>query len=254
MNLRKEEMNMAHLDINLFSKILNRSIDISLILPTDNYSLTPNANFSSTHYRDSKEDKLPLLILLHGYLGDCHSWHRSSSLERYAEEKHIAVVTFSGENQFYVNNQFNRWYDFIEEELKDFLYGTFPISEQRKHNYIAGLSMGGFGALYHGLSNPKAYSYIGAFSPATKVPNLSKSGLEVENEPLKSLIRKNKNHLPKIYLAIGSNDFLLDQNVSFIKYLEENNVENTHEIVPGYTHEWSFWDMELKKFLDLIEK
>lgn len=240
---------MAHLDINLFSKILNRSVDITLILPTDNHLYVQEKKFDPEHYNKFKTEKLPLLILLHGYLNSRQSWHKYTSIERYAEENHIAVVTINGENQYYLNNQINAWYDFIELELKDFIYGTFPISSQRQDNYIAGLSMGGFGALYHGLSNPKTYAYIGAFSPAIKVANLEKSRIKVEGETLRNLIKKNKRDLPGIYLAIGSEDFLLDQNKSFIKFLEDNKIDNTHKIVEGYSHEWSFWDIQVKRFI-----
>ena len=63
----------------------------------------------------------------------------------------------NGENKFYMNSEAlttnDYFYDFIEYELKDFLYGTVPISSKREDNFIAGLSMGGFGALFHGLNN-----------------------------------------------------------------------------------------------------
>lgn len=251
---KKRGITMAHLEINLFSKILNRSTDITLILPSDYFQSDFQLEYSKTHYQDKANKKMPLLILLHGYLGDHHSWCQYTSVERYAEENQIAVVMISGENQYFLNNQYIRWYDFIEEELKDYLYGNFPISNKREDNFIAGLSMGGYGALFHGLSNPKAYSAIGAFSPATRAANLSKNGMIVENPSLKSLVKKNKRDLPNIYLAIGSEDFLLPQNENFIKFLEENYIVSTHEIVEGYKHEWRFWDMELNKFMKIISK
>lgn len=245
---------MAHIEINFFSKILNRNTDISLILPSYNFGNDDRGIDPDKFYQETYKNKLPLLILLHGFSGDHTSWLHSSKVEVYAEEHGIAVVMINGENKYYLNNQSEKYYDFIETELKDYLYGTFPISSKRDDNFIAGLSMGGYGALYHGFSNPEAYRAIGAFSPAVKLANLSKSGIKVDSTPLRQLMINHKKELPDIYLAIGSEDFLLPQNIKFMKHLEDSHIKSTCKIVPGYGHEWKFWDIELENFMNYIDK
>lgn len=79
----------------------------------------------------------------------------------------MAVVTFSVGNKAYVNvGDGENYYDFLEEELPEFVEAYFPVSNLPEERYIAGLSMGGYGALLHGLQNPEHYHAIGAFSPA----------------------------------------------------------------------------------------
>ena len=80
-----------------------------------------------------------------------------TSIERYAEERNIAVCTFSAENKYYLNSKDEKFEDFLEEELPDYLLGNFPLSNRREDTYIAGLSMGGFGALYHALRLNEQY-------------------------------------------------------------------------------------------------
>ena len=60
----------------------------------------------------------------------------------------------------------DNYYDFLNHELPEFVEAYFPISDSPKDRYIAGLSMGGYGALLHGIENPDRYSAIGALSPA----------------------------------------------------------------------------------------
>ena len=59
------------------------------------------------------------------------------------------------------------YYDFIQKELPEFITSNFPISSRREDTYIAGASMGGYGALAHALGHPESYCAVGAFSPAT---------------------------------------------------------------------------------------
>ena len=245
---------MARIEINFLSKILNRTTDISLILPSYNFGNDFKSKNPDKYYQEFYENKLPLLILLHGFGGDHTSWLFFTKVEMYAEEHNIAVVMINGENNYYLNNQIGKFYDFIETELKDYLYGTFPISSKRDDNFIAGLSMGGYGALYHGFSNPQAYKAIGAFSPAIKPANLTKSGIIVESVSLRKLIISHKKELPDIYLSIGSEDSLLPQNLKFVKYLEDSHIASTSKVVPGYGHEWRLWDIELENFLKFIDK
>ena len=242
---------MAHIDINFISNALGRSVDITLILPSKKY---PESNYDAkadTYYQDKKDKLYPLIILLHGYLNDEKMWTRYARAEMYAEENNIAIAMISGENKFYLNwearTTSDNFYDFVEYELKDYLYGTFPISKRREDNYIAGLSMGGFGALYHGLSHPKAYSAIGAFSAPYKLEDGDDAIL------IKDLVDSVED-APFVYVACGSNDFLLQDNTDLVNDLKARNINHYYDYIEGYGHEWRFWDMELEKFIKSLKR
>ena len=105
--------------------------------------------------------------------------------------------------------------------------------------------MGGFGALYHGLSHPEKYRAIGAFSP----------GIEMQGNPidLYEVLEQCQQEIP-IYMACGDKDFLYDTNVQFVKSLKEKKMPLTWLSVPGYEHEWRFWDKCIEEFLDWIQR
>lgn len=249
---------MAHIEINFISETFTRAVDVLLILPsrTTMEGMMDKGQTLKNHYQSIKDKKFPLLILLHGMANNFKTWANYARVELYAEEHNIAIAMVSGENKFYLNNKADKWYDFIEYELKDYLYGTFPISSDPKDNYIAGLSMGGFGALYHGISNPKAYAAIGSFSGAIHIDGkgFENMGVEPEFTPIPEMALKNKKDLPPLYVACGTDDFLYQANIDFVKFLDDNKIKNYHEFVPGFTHEWRFWDLELEKFLDWIPR
>ncbi|MCR5231948.1 MAG: hypothetical protein K6B64_04800 [Acholeplasmatales bacterium] len=243
---------MAHIDINLISNAMGRAVSFTLILPTKT-APTLEANYdakTNTYYQNKKNKKYPLLILLHGLLNDQNNWCRYARAEYYAEENNIAICMVSGENKFFMNwdHQLatDHFFDFIEYELKDFLYGTFPISSKREDNFIAGLSMGGYGALYHGLMNNKAYSAIGAFSAPYK--EMKENGFD-----FKKIIGR-KTDLPFIYISCGEKDSLLEDNNELDLALTDLDFAHLYNIVPGYAHEWRFWDLELERFIKGLKR
>lgn len=201
---------MAVFKCNFISYTLNRSVDLQVIIPTISI---PDIRHKEKLNHEIK-DKYPVLYLLHGYGNNCEQWIHYSKIELYAEERQIAIVCLSGENKFYLNNENDKFYDFIENELPSFITNIFPISTKKEDTYIAGLSMGGFGALFHGLSNPRKYHAIGAFSPAIETRN---------NQSLYSIdITK---ETPKIFMSCGEDDFLYDKDKEFSSYLKDKGTE-----------------------------
>ncbi len=114
---------MAQLMCNFVSYSLRGGVDIAITLPT----------ISSCDFGPDKKPchtpqaPYPVLYLLHGYGNDYKCWHRYTSMERYAEERRIAVVTCSVGNKCYMNNAFGEnYYDFIAQELPEFICGFPP--------------------------------------------------------------------------------------------------------------------------------
>ena len=245
---------MAQIHCNFFSYSLGYPVDIELILP----SFT-SCNMGDPHSH-ALPDKFPVLYLLHGYGNDYQAWLRYTSIQRYAEEHRIAVVTFSCHNKAYQNASYGEnFYDFLNKELPEFVENYFPISSNASQRYIAGLSMGGYGALLHGLQNPERYSAIGAFSPGIPDPGASLDPHRVMREDLFHLTEdalKNNAVLPDLFLCIGDRDFLYERVSKYHQTFGHrwNRSHYRYYDLPGYDHEFAIWDMEVLAFLEWIRR
>ena len=277
---------MAKFNCNFISYTLVRTVDITVIIPSptipeammanmDALSAVGNAvgdgdeDHSSNQYkanieisRHTKKEKYPVLYLLHGYGNNHATWSGYTNIELYAEERNIAVVMISAENKSYVNHgNGDRFYDFIANELPDFICGMFPVSDQPENTFIAGLSMGGFGTFVHGFNYPEKYAAMGAFSAAVSLnPALLAGGenksVEDTYDP-RTLANKRyqeNRKFPKIFIACGDKDPLHEINVQFKDELISMGQDVTWVDAPGLGHEWRFWDEIVEKFLDWIPR
>ena len=152
---------MALVHLNFNSKYLSGSTDVNIILPDCARTQDPAA-----FYGDGK--KYPVLWLLHGTFGDYSDWLRKTNVELYAEEKNLIVVMPSAHNTDYANwPSFGTGYqvfDYLTEELMPLVYGWFPASEKREDNFIAGLSMGGRGAIAYAWAYPEKFAAVYSMS------------------------------------------------------------------------------------------
>lgn len=235
---------MARFEINFISYALQRSTDITVIIPSLSYPEVINGK--QVHMLDHA---LPVLYLLHG-IGNNHlQWCGYANVELYAEERMIAVVMISGENGFYINHGDHRNYEtFLNEELPQFLHSIFAcLSTRKEDTYIAGLSMGGFGALYHMLHHSERYKAVGAFSPAISEPQ--GNILDMTSKAIAAKVA-----FPALYLACGDEDFLYASNVNYHEYLDAHDIDHYWLSLPGYTHEWRFWDICIERFMDWLPR
>jgi len=248
---------MAQIHCNFFSYSLGYGVDLALLLPSISSCDMGDPNQIS----HTLPAKFPILYLLHGHGNDYLSWNRFTSIERYAEERRIAVVSISVGNKGYMNAEYGEnYYDFIKTELPEFLIAYFPISDRTEDTYIAGASMGGYGALAHALGHPESYRAVGAFSPATDWGEENTHRIRHSLPEMMSLYRLLNNaiadhkELPDIFCCIGRQDFLADSTARFQQYLAQHNVPHHYELADGYEHEWRFWDAELPVFLDWLPR
>lgn len=208
--------------------------------------------------RDDKPYKT--LYLLHGIFGNYTDWVSGTNIQRWAQENDLAVVMPSGDNMFYVDNpKISSYYgEFIGKELVEITRKMFPLSKRREDTYIAGLSMGGYGAIRNGLKYHDTFGYIAGLSSALIIDDIEKRTddvqfffesrsfaegcfgdlTKVKNSDMnpKWLIKKlveEKVDIPKIYMACGKDDFLFKANQEFKDYLDELGVEVTFEVGPG---------------------
>ena len=248
---------MAKFTCNFISYTLNRAIDISVVVPSVTMpEIFPGDGNPLTH---DKEGKYPVIYLYHG-LGNNHAtWCGYANVELFAEERNIAVVMISGENKMYINEGMDRFYDFIEKELPEFVTRYFPISKKPEDTYIAGLSMGGCGTFIHGLNHPERYAALGVFSCGMFLPPDLKTGKKRETEdrfdPEKLVEKLHEQEITKqIFLACGEEDHLYEDCVKTRDKLVEYGHDVTWVSIPGYKHEWRFWNMMIEQFMDWLPR
>ena len=258
---------MALIQLNYVSAALQRTVPVQVILPVD--KLTPDGKLPAPK-------KFKTLYLLHGYLGNYTDWVSGTRIQRWAEERDLAVVMPSGDNAFYIDHPAtgNRYGEFIGEELVEITRRMFPLSCRREDTFIGGLSMGGYGALRNGLKYHETFGAIISLSGVVEIVNMPKvkediAYFEAVFGPCEEAVASDKNprvlirrleemkkkdpamELPKIYLCCGTEDRLLQQSRICHKLLQDAGFPVTYEEGPG-DHNWDFWDSYIKKVLNWL--
>ena len=259
---------MAFMTLNFQSSCLSGNTEVIVILPDKPWKAGP-AEF----YGSGKKYKV--LWLLHGTFGDHTDWLRKSNIELYACEKDLIVVCPNG-----MNTNYGNWptyglgynmYDFLFDELMPLVYGWFPASDKREDNFIAGLSMGGRGTCVYAFNHPEKFAAAACLSAAPrnfaetaeKEPGLwertqksfpnygGKEGFLAGPENTWEIVKEKAKtgELPRLYFACGEDDMLYPAFKDFRKYAGEIGLEATFETIPGYKHEWRFWDLTIQKAL-----
>ena len=261
---------MAIFECKLFSKELFASVCVNVILPT------PDSGdyFLGTQTAFPKEgQKYQVLYLLHGISADHTDWARFSGIERYAQEKQLAVIMPGVSNSLYCNLiAGGNYYNYYTKELPEMMESLLPISAKRENTFIAGLSMGGFGAYKAALRNPEKYvaaaSLSGGMSRVENRENVpidtskwsaaayGKNGeyYNPNEEDLKVLLKKlidSGRDIPKLYQACGTEDFIYAMNADFRDYARSIGAGLTYEESAGI-HDWNFWDPYIRRVLDWL--
>lgn len=256
---------------NFYSKILQNHVDVNVLLP----SMSDNDHFFHGLDEIYRERKPAVLYLLHGALDDYTMWLRHTNIERYAEKAGIAVVMPSGQNGFYCNAMYGlRYYDYITEELPRFVEYTFPVAKERSARFVAGASMGGYGAARCALGRPDLYAAFGNFSGAVDPGKLaplmeemgfgffrydlifggsgrvagSRDDLKVLAASCAELAEK-----PYAFVACGEGD---TNNYGMNRELYETlkDCGFQAEFMGGEgEHDWDFWDHCARMFVEKIE-
>lgn len=259
---------MAFVQIGFHSDVLGKAQSACVILPAKSTSLIGMST--------KRESEFNTLWLLHGLSDDCSIWMRRTSVERYASEYGVAVVMPSAEKSWYCDMKYgDRYFTYITEELPRIMRGFFRgMSEKRELNCIAGLSMGGYGALKAALTFPERYAFAASFSGAVDI-SAYVAGKDEKSEPYwysvlgdfdkvkggendlfaiaQRAAEKSRScaSLPEIYMWCGSSDRLLSANVRFAQALDSLGIRNDFAVSEG-GHEWSCWDRQLSYAMGLM--
>ncbi len=212
----------------------------------------------------------PVLWLLHGRSDDHTIWMRRTSIERYVSELGIAVVMPAANVSFYHNMADGAAYgDFFEEELPRVARSFFPLSDQREDNFIAGLSMGGYGAMRVALEHPERYAFAASLSGALDAVAFGRSTdpgrvawmklvfgdrydqLEGTRADLFALLKAAQAKgvdLPELFACCGGEDFLLEHSRGFARTCGELGLDLEYLENEG-SHEWGYWDRMIQDVL-----
>lgn len=252
---------MALIQVNYLSQALFRTVPLNVILPVDRFDA------DSDQYLNGKEKKYKTLYLLHGLLGNYTDWVSRTRIQQWAEEKNLAVVMPSGDNAFYFNSRtpWNDYGTFIGQEIVEVTRRMFPLSDKREDTFIAGLSMGGFGALRNGIVYSDTFSCVAGLSAALHI--FDDTSEEANNglfDNIEAAAKTDKNprvavenmisegrSIPQFYMACGTKDTLMPASIEFRDFLKSKKIDVTWD-EEDYGHEWDFWDSQIKKVLDWL--
>ena len=159
-----------------------------------------------------------------------------------------------------------KYWTFVAEELPELVARTFRVSTAREDTFVAGLSMGGFGAFKLALNHPERFaaaaSLSGALDPSSLSLDLNTGHLAeriwagrdiagTEDDLLGLLGGAEPSALPALFLDCGTEDFLLEQNQRFLDAAGRRGVELSSRLRPG-DHTWEFWDQGIQDVLDWL--
>lgn len=256
---------MAFLQVNFFSKALKRLVNFNALVPIDTFEIPGQ----------EKIDRGPMksIYLLHGYSGNHMDWVCGSKIQELSLIYNVAIFMPSGENNFYIDDvdKGALYAEYVGNELVEFTRKMFPISDKREDTFIGGLSMGGYGAIRNGLKYSHNFSRIIALSSALITHNIAGIpvdfkdsiadykyyrsvfgdlnellGSDKDPEALIINLKKENAAIPQIYMACGTEDFLLNENRSYHDFLTSEDVEHTYVEGPG-VHDWNFWNEYIEK-------
>lgn len=264
---------MATLNMNFLSKSLGLQTTVSIILPSFSFSDAMGDDKQAGYYREGM--KFQTLWLLHGFSGDQEDYIKFTNIVRYAQDHQLAVIMPAAYNADYSDDPNGAKYmSFITDELPEMLQTYLPLSTKREDNFIGGLSMGAAGTMKIALAYPEKYSYAFSMSgamrhvdqparvidwfgddPKAYKGSPDKNGPECLNTVADGFYTAKRNveekrELPRFLISVGDKDFALENCREARDYLKELAYDVTYEEVPGYGHEWDFWDLTVKKVIN----
>ncbi len=233
-------------NMSVSSTAMNGSVQYSIWLPPT--------------YDEAK--KYPVLYLLHGYEqnpADAHNkWLSTDSYGSFANGGNLSsiatqyvreggvpfiIVTPNCPNDFYRDSPGGDQYEtFFVDEFIPHIEKTYGGNGKRA---IAGLSMGGYGTLYHGFLHPDMYTVMYAMSPATSI------GWFEPQPTLESLVKQNASkNLPAITIETGIDDMTVSL-TSVQEFVDKTRNEGVtlDFITRSGGHDWTFWQECLPKAL-----
>lgn len=250
------------------SKLVGQTLPYIVVLPV---------NFNQPA---AKSERYPVLYLLHGLGGHYDNWATKTKLAEYAARYSMIIITPEGNNSWYTDSATvptDKYETYIVDELIPDVQRRYRTLEMRAGRSIAGLSMGGYGALKFGVKHPELFAFAGSMSGALGAASWTESELRgfefifrtlqpvygAENSEtraandLTKLFRELPAEriaaLPFMYLDCGTEDPLFSSNRSLAELLVSRKIPHEYRQLPG-SHNWAYWDAQVQEILRLAAK
>lgn len=255
---------MALLNVEFFSGVLGMDTQMYVLLPED--------RSAARAMPDSREH--PVLYLLHGHSGDHSAYIRRSNIELLASELDLVVVMPNGHRGFYTDSGHGyQYFSFLAEELPTIVQNFFHVSSRREDSYVAGISMGGYGALKLALTYPERYTAAASLSGAVEPQELvsdkpafavadfnanirgifSSSKEETRLERLAESAVASGKELPDIYQYCGEQDMLFESNLRFAHFMEKEYPADRFSFkTEEGIHNWEYWNRVMPDMLSRL--
>jgi putative tributyrin esterase len=254
---------VALLRCDFFSETLSLSTSMNVLLPQRTTSQVGLAGVAT-------DAPPPVLYLLHGMSDDATTWVRRTSIERYVAPLGLAVVMPQVHRSYYTDEAYGgRFWTFLSEELPALVQDFFRVSERREDTFVAGLSMGGYGALKWALREPHRFAAAASLSGALDVAGRT-TGRDRPEDPrmterifgdadvagsdadlLHLVSESDPAKLPALRAWCGLEDGLLEDNRRFAAACAAADLP--FELVEGPgDHDWAYWDDRIRDVLDWL--
>lgn len=257
---------MALLHVNFFSDVLGMAVSADVILPEESKNLIGMKTAGGEIYRT--------LYLLHGLSDDQTIWQRRTSVERYVAGRNMAVVMPTTFRAWYTDMKMGgKYLTYISEELPRVMRSFFRgMSDRREDNFIAGLSMGGYGAVKIALLHPERFLGAASFSGVLDIGDFLRrrvddahraeyeavfgdlSAVPGSEYDIATLARQAAGapQRPSLYLWCGTEDPFYAQTKHAGEYLPALGYTVDYHESAG-THAWEYWDRELPRALEYFD-
>ncbi|MFS8479827.1 MAG: alpha/beta hydrolase family protein [Micromonosporaceae bacterium] len=251
---------MALVRCDFFSEVLGLGTSMTVILPQRTSAQVGMAG-------SAPSGEAPTLYLLHGLSDDDTTWLRRTSIERYVAPLGLAVVMPQVGRSFYTDEAHgNRYWTFLSEELPQLCREFFRLSDRRSDTFVAGLSMGGYGAVKWAFRHPGRFAAAASLSGALDIAARLRAARQPDerrlfhtvfgdrpvqgsaDDPLALLADADPADLPALYVCCGTEDFLYRDNVRFAEAARARGIPVTVEFGPG-DHDWAYWDRKIQDVL-----
>lgn len=247
---------MAHITIETGSNTLCMSTSIHVVYPLE-----------------SRHPSSSTLYLLHGAGDNASTWQRLTTIEMYAQQYGCTVIMPEANRSYYTDMMYGlNYFQFITEELPELCGQLLHLNSDPERTYVAGLSMGGYGALKCALTYPKRYAKAVSLSGVTDIkrrlrdPEMPQGmvkemqaifGRELtisHDQDLYALAagqKSDRHPLPSLLCCCGSSDPFIDMNRDFAAYMTDKAFDFNYVEGPG-GHDWLFWEKHLKTTFDFL--
>jgi S-formylglutathione hydrolase FrmB len=250
------------------SKLVGKILPYNVLLPVNYNQL------------DSRTKRYPVIYLLHGLTGHYNNWLDNTRLVDYTAPYEFIIVMPEGNDGWYTDSvslPTNKYESYILQELIPDVEKRFRAGSERESRAIAGLSMGGYGALKFGVKHPEMFVFAASLSGALDAASWTEAdlkGLEFIWRTLQPVFGAEKSEtraandlrklfgeltaqkiaaLPYVYLDCGTEDQLLEINRSFVDILTSQKIPHEYRQLPG-THSWTYWDSQVQEVLRIAAK